>query len=121
MQVVVLGMHRSGTSLLCGLLELAGIYFGNEDDFILTNEENPKGFRERKDIRRLNDQLLYSLGCDWSEVSHLGQGEVPEDVQGLFLDQANSVITNLQDNSPTGHIGLKEPRFCRHGNREARA
>ena len=88
MQIVVLGMHRSGTSLLCGMLELAGVYFGADNDFILTNEENPEGFRERKDVRRLNDQLLFNLGCDWSEISHLGQETLSKEAHRTFLAQA---------------------------------
>ena len=83
MQIVVLGMHRSGTSALCGLLNLAGVYFGREGEFIQTKDENPKGFWERKDVRRLNDEILHSLGSDWSEISTLEQ----EKLSGKVLEK----------------------------------
>ncbi|MCW8925544.1 MAG: glycosyltransferase [Xanthomonadales bacterium] len=112
MQIVVLGMHRSGTSLLSGLLESAGIYFGASGEFIAPNNENPKGFWERKDIRYLNDQLLHSVHCDWSEISGLGKANFPEDLKTSCLRDANSILANLTQSSTTGLVGIKEPRFC---------
>ena len=58
MQLIVLGMHRSGTSVLARLLNLMGVYFGPEGISTGANQENPKGFWERKDVRQLNDGVL---------------------------------------------------------------
>ena len=112
MKVIVLGMHRSGTSLASGLLSQAGVYFGDEHDFIKANEENPKGFWERQDIRRLNDDLLHQMGCDWSEISNLYKEKIPEKFVMKFNSEANMIINDLQQNSDSGIIGLKEPRLC---------
>ncbi|RKZ05784.1 hypothetical protein DRQ25_15355, partial [Candidatus Fermentibacteria bacterium] len=112
MQIVVLGMHRSGTSALCGLLNLAGVYFGHEGEFIQANEENPKGFWERKDVRHLNDKILYALGCDWSEISQLEKANLTAEIQSSFQAEAKSIVDKMQEVTPTGVIGLKEPRFC---------
>ena len=51
MQLLVLGMHRSGTSMVTRLLNMAGAYFGPEGIATEANEENPKGFWERRDVR----------------------------------------------------------------------
>jgi len=110
MQIVVLGMHRSGTSALCSLLDLAGVYFGRDDEFISTNEENPKGFWERKDVRRLNDEILYSLGSDWSEISNLEQEKLSGETRDSFQARAKLILDNLQENAPSGVTGLKDPR-----------
>lgn len=60
---LVLGMHRSGTSLVSGLLHQSGIIMGTPDNFIpKPNKENPKGFYENFDFRHINDRLLESLG-----------------------------------------------------------
>ena len=48
MQLIVLGMHRSGTSLVARMLNLMGVYFGPEGIGTNANEENPKGFWERR-------------------------------------------------------------------------
>ena len=69
MQFVVLGMHRSGTSMMTRLLNLSGAYFGKDKESTGANLENPKGFWERRDVRNLNDYILHSLGCDWDRVS----------------------------------------------------
>ena len=61
--VIVLGMHRSGTSLLTGSLEAAGLYLGevnNQAPF------NRKGNKENESIRELNDALLERNGAAWN-------------------------------------------------------
>ena len=112
MNVVVLGMHRSGTSLACGLLHRAGVYFGESPDLIRPNEENPKGFWERTDVRALNDSLLHALNSDWSEIAFLDQHELPEEELSRFHESAASILTEMKDCAPGGVIGLKEPRLC---------
>ena len=65
MQILVVGMHRSGTSAVARLLNMMGAYFGPEDVDIGAGEENPKGFWERREVRKLCDDLLHSAGADW--------------------------------------------------------
>ncbi len=43
---LILGMHRSVTSLTAKILFQMGIYMGNEDEFIKKSMENPEGFYE---------------------------------------------------------------------------
>ena len=54
--VVILGMHRSGTSLVTSSLPLLGFPVG--DNLMLGNEDNPRGFFEDLDVVSLNDDLL---------------------------------------------------------------
>jgi hypothetical protein len=59
MIVVVLGMHRSGTSALAGLLHSNGITMGRDNEFHPPPmKENPKGFYENHRFRVVNDNLL---------------------------------------------------------------
>jgi hypothetical protein len=60
--VFVLGMHRSGTSLLAGTLQAAGLHLGEVNDFA---RHNPKGNKEQRALRNLNDALLASAGRSW--------------------------------------------------------
>jgi hypothetical protein len=53
--VVVLGMHRSGTSLCSHLLSAAGVDMVDE---ITETQDNPKGHWERWEIVRLQDRIL---------------------------------------------------------------
>lgn len=112
MRVIVLGMHRSGTSLACGLLNVAGVYFGEESGFIKTNIENPKGFWEREDVRKLNDMLMLAMDCDWGEISSIHEKEIPENTLVKFYSEAGAILQLLEQKSTFGVTGLKEPRLC---------
>lgn len=52
---IIIGMHRSGTSMLSGLLHSAGIFMGND---WRRNQESDF-------FQRINDQLLYQSGLSW--------------------------------------------------------
>ena len=43
---VVVGMHRSGTSIVSRLLNLLGAHLGPEDDLMPPKPDNPTGFWE---------------------------------------------------------------------------
>lgn len=63
MITIILGMHRSGTSAIAGLLHSNGIVMGREKDFYPPPmKENPKGFYENVRFRRINDKLLQENG-----------------------------------------------------------
>jgi len=111
-EFIVLGMHRSGTSLLSSLLDGCGVYFGEPEDFIPVNEENPRGFWERKAVRQLNDDMLHSMNADWDELLDYNPSLFDlEEHQGLMA-RAENVLSLLHDESDGAIVGLKEPRFC---------
>ena len=58
MQLIILGMHRSGTSMVTRLVNMMGAYFGPEGVSLGANDENPKGFWERRDVLDLDEALL---------------------------------------------------------------
>ena len=63
MVVIVVGMHRSGTSALAGMLHANGILMGDNGDFYPPPQrENPKGFYENRRFRVINDQVLRTAG-----------------------------------------------------------
>ncbi|MEQ8927621.1 MAG: sulfotransferase, partial [Fulvivirga sp.] len=110
MQVFVLGMHRSGTSTLSRLLNMMGLYFGTEGISTRANEENPKGFWERKDVRELNDYILQENGFDWNQIAGFeGLQTFSEESITQFDKKAKQLIINLDAFRPWF---LKEPRFC---------
>ena len=56
-------MHRSGTSLLAGSLEAAGLSLGEVNNAAPFNR---KGNKENESIRDLNDALLAASGAAWN-------------------------------------------------------
>ena len=60
--VIVLGMHRSGTSALTGSLEAGGIHLG---DTKKTSFDNIKGNRESQRIMVMHNDILARNGGSW--------------------------------------------------------
>jgi len=109
MQILVLGMHRSGTSMVARLLNMMGAYFAAEGISTGANQENPKGFWERRDVRNLDDMLLYSAGADWHRVSDFTLEKIPAAALAQFKTEAGKIILDMDAHRPWF---LKEPRFC---------
>lgn len=64
--ILVLGMHRSGTSALTGTLELMDVYLGSE--LMGTGVQNAKGFFENRKFLAINKALLSEIGSNWDDV-----------------------------------------------------
>lgn len=60
--ICVLGMHRSGTSCLTGLLEDAGVYLGGVSK---KNPHNLKGNQENLQVMHLHNEVLEANGSGW--------------------------------------------------------
>jgi GT2 family glycosyltransferase/glycosyltransferase involved in cell wall biosynthesis/ribosomal protein S10 len=63
--VLLLGMHRSGTSVATRILNLMGLHVAGEDDLIPADEENSRGYWESLALTELDDRLLAALGAPW--------------------------------------------------------
>ena len=70
--ILVLGMHRSGTSALAGMLSLCGASL--PATLMPPADYNPKGFFESLSIFRAHQQLLAELGSSWDDQSPLPKG-----------------------------------------------
>lgn len=107
--LVVLGMHRSGTSALTGLLVHLGVDLGGK--LLETQPDNEKGFFENKFVVQTNDAILEALGSSWDDPFAL-----PDDWQNYFRDSrmAADIKQFLQTEfQPGGLSALKDPRLCR--------
>jgi tetratricopeptide (TPR) repeat protein len=81
--IILLGMHRSGTSALAGMLHSGGVHLG--EAFMSPLPENPKGFFEDSRLQSVNKQILASIEKDWYDVPTLQDLErVPESVLQLM-------------------------------------
>lgn len=107
--IVVLGMHRSGTSALAGLLSAHGVDFGNQ--LMAPTHENEKGFFEDQRLVAFNDALLAHLGEDWLSASSIGTGTFNLPRFKPYLYHATLLLRELlKDNAV---FGIKDPRMCR--------
>ncbi|MDA0255530.1 MAG: sulfotransferase family protein [Planctomycetota bacterium] len=62
--IAILGMHRSGTSLLAGTLQECGLDLG---DVITSSPANEKGNRESWALMALHEDLLRKAGGSWNQ------------------------------------------------------
>ena len=65
--VVVLGMHRSGTSALTRVLSLAGAELPRTM-MRLRAADNPTGFWESVKLMEIHDAALEALGSAWDDL-----------------------------------------------------
>ena len=63
--LTVLGMHRSGTSMLMGTLQEAGVYLGSV--FSEGFEGNRKGLLEPRAVLFMQEDLFKANGGSWSD------------------------------------------------------
>jgi len=63
--VLVLGMHRSGTSAATRLISLLGPDLCPADDLVVTSDANPTGHWESQTLVDFNDRLLREMGRMW--------------------------------------------------------
>jgi hypothetical protein len=64
--IIILGMHRSGTSMVAGLLAKMGINMG--DDLLGRSPSNPFGHFEDWDFVNLNDSILSKAKGSWDKL-----------------------------------------------------
>ena len=64
--IVVLGMHRSGTSAIARSLELLGVGLG--DNLHPAGFDNPKGFWEDRACLEINEELLRYFGSAYDRM-----------------------------------------------------
>jgi hypothetical protein len=107
--VVVLGMHRSGTSALAGVLSLLGC--ATPASLIPGDENNEKGYFESNAIGRLSDAILEKQGSAWDDWTPLELDKLPQDQYLAFSNRSHQAIRDDYDDAPL--FVLKEPRMCR--------
>lgn len=62
--ILILGMHRSGTSCLAGSLQKRGVFLGQVHE---VNPHNRKGNRENQRLVDLNTKILQYNHADWDK------------------------------------------------------
>jgi glycosyltransferase involved in cell wall biosynthesis len=110
MQLIVLGMHRSGTSIVARLLNMMGAYFAPEKEIVPPTTANPKGYWERWDILWLQENLLKkALGITWDNINQFKTSDITPDIQAEFEPKAREIVLGLDAHRPWM---MKDPRFC---------
>lgn len=117
--VIILGMHRSGTSLLGGLMNKMGLQTGPSNLLIQPAEDNPKGFFERVDVVLQDDALMARQGVHYSHNTYKYNALTGlkhaltemEDPDSKWFNEGKRGLAFL--NNPQSYPWmLKDPRLC---------
>lgn len=106
--LLVLGMHRSGTSAATGLLNLLGADLGGE--LITPGPDNPDGFWENAKAVEINEELLHGLGRTWYDMREMPKAWMGHEA----AEKARAKIRQLIESEFAGKplVALKDPRMC---------
>lgn len=107
--VLILGMHRSGTSALSRVLNLLGCDLPKT--LLPSNETNKAGHWESTIVWRLNERILASAGSHWSNWLEFDPSWLVSSKAEEFRKEA---VEALQYEYGTSRLFvLKDPRICR--------
>jgi len=108
--ILILGMHRSGTSALAGFLNILDINAGREL-MPASKKNNEKGFFENQRVVDFNEKKLFPLfGLSWDSLGVLKEGwHLDARLDDLYI-QAKSIIS--QDYENDDFFLIKDPRIC---------
>lgn len=106
--IVVLGPHRSGTSLCTHAVQVCGAQTGLEK--IYTSDENSKGFFEHRRIILFNEKLLAALGGSWDNPAFESNIAIANKDLGSFTCEAKALFHELFSDAEC--VVLKDPRLC---------
>jgi hypothetical protein len=106
--VLVLGMHRSGTSAFSGVVNALGV--AGPKTLASPDESNQRGYFESPRIFTALDEMLASIGSSWADWRQLNPRRLQSEAQrhrqvlkALFIDEFGGEQL----------IFVKDPRICR--------
>jgi hypothetical protein len=109
--ICVLGMHRSGTSLLTRLLNLIGVDLGAGDQLTTEpSEANPKGYWENDALTLVSDAILKRFGGAWDQPPVFPEEWFKSEAIGDLSARAQQISKTQFSNSSVW--GWKDPRTC---------
>jgi hypothetical protein len=109
MQIIILGMHRSGTSAVTRLINMLGAYVGEENVLMPPAEDNQKGYWERHDIWPINHAVMEHFGGCWFCPPDIDPAAFDGDAFSQLKLKAKALLSQLDARRPWV---LKDPRMC---------
>lgn len=108
--ILVLGMHRSGTSALTRVLNLCGVDLGTR---LMPPAEgnNELGFWEHVDAVEIHERLLTQLGRSWSDPRGLPPGWLESPAAATAIERIKALVQ--AEFAGSRLWAVKDPRTCR--------
>lgn len=108
--IIVLGMHRSGTSAVTGALQRLGVELGAR---LVPAQAgvNERGFWEHDAVVGVHDKMLGAIEYSWDDVRPLPTDWWRDARVIPFRARLNAILD--EDFAGAALWGLKDPRMCR--------
>lgn len=103
--VVVLGMHRSGTSVITKALEILGCNLGS--NLMAPGHDNPRGFFEDNDVVELNKKVFEAIGHNWDSLPLMDKTDFDELDLTSLVTRARHLMLVKSSKPP---YAFKDPR-----------
>ncbi|MAL02941.1 MAG: hypothetical protein CL625_01500 [Arenimonas sp.] len=107
--LIVLGMHRAGTSALAGALDALGVPLGRQ--MVPAQADNPGGYWENAEGVQIHERLLLALGRGWDDLRPLPEGWL--DTEAGLAAAAALEAWLQRDFGGQPLWAFKDPRTCR--------
>src|SRR5689334_19672313 len=105
--VVILGMHRSGTSLLANIVSELGVYLGEAAELHQPRYDNVLGFFENANIMALNERILSQFKGNWIKLPSFPNNWELSSQLDPIKKEARAYLEKLYSKSKL--IGFKDP------------
>jgi hypothetical protein len=107
--LLILGMHRSGTSAITRVLNLMGAELPKQ--MVGAKLGNESGHWEPEQLVLLHDQMLTEVGSSWRDLRPLDLAQLSGDRLAHFKLNIQSIIQ--KEFGSASVFVLKDPRICR--------
>jgi hypothetical protein len=105
--ICIIGMHRSGTSMVARLLNRCGLYLGPEERLLGESESNLLGHFEHQGFIEIDDALLAHFGGSAFAPPKLTTGWERDPSLAQYVEKAKILLQTFENRSLWG---WKEPR-----------
>ena len=105
----MLGMHRSGTSVVAASLDRCG--FGVHGEHVAAAQDNPAGYFEPRAVVEAHDRFLTEIGRSWSDPRPMPDAAF----EGPAAQRARDTLKRYFENhlAEAEAWAIKDPRVCR--------
>ena len=107
--ILILGMHRSGTSAFTRVLNYLGATLPS--NLLSPNRSNEAGHWEPVRLVELHDNMLQEAGSSWDDWRPFDMATLPEDRAQYYRETITRILVEEYGDAPL--IVLKDPRLCR--------
>lgn len=107
--IVVLGMHRSGTSLVTELIRALGSHAGEPDELTPPDIFNPAGYWEHKPAVELDNEILEALSANWTDrIANADVSRLTSEQRASYVARAKDATQSLRGRAS---FVIKDPRM----------